>query len=47
MAEILFPVADQQSDQADNPRSATVPEIRDMSRVSIEIEDADNTRQTR
>jgi dihydrofolate synthase/folylpolyglutamate synthase len=44
MAEILFPVADRVIlTQADNPRAATVQEIREAaSRVSIEIEDADN-----
>ncbi len=44
MAEILFPVAERVIvTQADNPRSATVQEIREAaSRVSIEIEDADN-----
>ena len=44
MAEILFPSRERVIvTQADNPRSATVQEIREAaSRVSIEIEDADN-----
>jgi dihydrofolate synthase / folylpolyglutamate synthase len=44
VAEILFPLADRVIvTQADNPRSATPPEIRAAaSRVSVDIEDAPN-----